>query len=73
MFETLFRVTQIPGDKILVSSKLKAFAVNNIVAQIVQFFFECAEKFGEKQKMLLTSFFFFSPNVFKIRQCTVNN
>ena len=55
-----------PNDEILDLFKLKAFADNKInVTQKLKFVSLRVEDIGEKEKMLVTSIFSFSHNVFK--------
>ena len=62
MLDLVFK--QLPDDKILVVSKLKAFADDNfIVSQMVQFYSELKETLWEKEKMMVASIFSFSRNV----------
>ena len=57
----------IPNDKILNQSKLKAFADSKMnLTKKLKFAFEKVENIvGKKEKMLVTSIFSFSNNVFK--------
>ena len=56
----------LPNDKILDWSKLKAFADDKInVANMMIFVFDRVKTLWEKEKMLVTSIFSFSLNVFK--------
>ena len=56
----------LPNDKILDWSKFKAFADDNVnVNEQLKFGMRRTEKLWKKEKMLVTSIFFFSHNVFK--------
>ena len=56
----------LPDDKIVPLSKLKAFADDRIdVAYMVQYFWDRVKTFLENEKILVTSIFAFSYNVFE--------
>ena len=60
-------VNSLPNDKILKQPKLKAFADEKInVTKNCNLFWEMQKTLWEKQKMLVTSIFSFSHNVFKV-------
>ena len=63
----LLLVNSLPNEKILDWSNLKAFADEIFikVATIMTSVFDSLEKIVEKEKMLVTSIFSFSQNVFK--------
>ena len=74
------RLNSLPNDKILDWSKLQAFADNKInVNEKLKIVLGRVETLWEKEKMLVTSIFSFSQNVFqgfffkvvKIRDCVV--
>ena len=59
------RVNSLPNNKILDLSKSKAFADNKIKAKLMIFVPIGLKTFWEKEKMLVTSIFSFSRNVFQ--------
>ena len=60
------RVNPLPDDKISDFSKLKAFADDKMnVAKMMIYVFDRPENIVGKGKMLVTSIFYFSHNVFK--------
>ena len=61
-----FAVNTLPNDKIFHWSKLKACADDKInVTEILRFVWRRVENIVGKEKMLVTSIFSFSHNVFK--------
>ena len=61
-----YRINAIPNKKNLKQSRLKTFAHDNIkITQKLKFVLGRVEKLWEKEKMLVTSIFSFSHNVFK--------
>ena len=59
-------LNSLPNNKILDKSKLKAFADNNIIsAKMMIFVSDRVENIVGKEKMLVTSIFSYSHNVFK--------
>ena len=66
MLENVLFHNSLPNDKILDWSKLKVFADNKIkVLKMMIFVFDRVENTVGKEKMLVTSIFSFSHNVFK--------
>ena len=59
-------VNSLPNDKIMALTKSKASADDKCnVAKMMIFVFDSSEKLWEKEKMLVTSIFSFSHNVFR--------
>ena len=67
MYILIDRINPLPNDKFLEWSKFKAFADDKVSVTLKQkFCLGVVENIvGEKEKMLVTSIFFFSHNVFK--------
>ena len=64
VFDRVENIVGKPGDKILDWSKFKASADDKILTQKLKFVTGRIENMREKKKMLVTSIFSFSHNVF---------